>query len=178
MQIPVNEFERSFSIRIAKRWRRPWLNRLMIALSDPYEWVLYLSAFVIVLFYLDWTAALNALLLTGVAATLTDAINTRLIKPNTDRIRPHRSLSEVSVLGSMHHGSKSFPSNHASNTMAVSLAIGIYFPGSMPLMLPFVLLVGFSRIYCGAHYLLDVAVGWLHAAFWTILLYQILKLMI
>ncbi len=58
--------------------------------------------------------------------------------------------------------SKSFPSNHSANTAAfavVTLMICGFKAGLPLLVLAF--LVGYSRIYVGVHFPLDVAAGWL-----------------
>lgn len=61
--------------------------------------------------------------------------------------------------------SKSFPSNHSANTAAfavVTLMICGFKAGLPLLVLAF--LVGYSRIYVGVHFPLDVAAGWLFGA--------------
>ena len=59
----------------------------------------------------------------------------------------------------------SFPSGHASRTVALSLAVfGHHWPLAGGLLVLWSLLVGFSRIVMGVHYLLDVAAGYLLGA--------------
>jgi len=59
----------------------------------------------------------------------------------------------------------SFPSGHASRTVALSLAVfAHHWPLAGGLMLLWSLLVGFSRVAMGVHYVLDVAAGYLVGA--------------
>jgi undecaprenyl-diphosphatase len=44
-------------------------------------------------------------------------------------------------------------------------------------LIPLSLLVGYSRIYCGAHFPLDVAAGWIIGATWSTILYNIILLL-
>ena len=54
---------------------------------------------------------------------------------------------------------RSFPSGHAANNMAVAVVLILFFPRLGWLYLPIALLIGYSRIYTGSHWPLDVAAG-------------------
>lgn len=145
----------------------------MIAISDPYRWLTPALVIFLVIIYIDWQTALSALLLGGLGAATADGINTRFIKKNTDRIRPGKQFEDIRSLGIMNRGKRSFPSNHASNTMAFAMGLALMYPGSAWLSISLSLLVGYSRVYCGAHFPLDVLFGFIHGAFWVISFYLI-----
>ncbi len=94
-----------------------------------------------------------------VAVLLADAVAYRLIKPYFGRLRPCDILPGVHVLAQA--GRFSFPSNHAANMMALSV-IAVYFYRKYGwLVFAAALLVGYSRIYVGVHYPLDVLAGFI-----------------
>jgi membrane-associated phospholipid phosphatase len=160
--LPISKFEKDLTYLIAKRFSYPWLDRIMITASDPYRWTF-------------WQSGLSALLLGGVGALIADRINARFFKKQTDRIRPGKQYEDIRSLGIMNRGRKSFPSNHASNTMAIALGFSLMFSWAAWILIPFSVLVGYSRIYCGAHFPLDVLAGWLHGSIWVILLYTLIN---
>ncbi len=148
----------------------------MIVISNPYQWLLPTLVFAMLVIYFDWQSGLMALFLGATGAGIADSINTRFIKIHTDRIRPGKQYEEIRSLGTMNNGRKSFPSNHASNTMAFALGFGLIFPWAIWVMIPLSFLVGYSRVYCGAHFPLDVLVGWLHGAIWVLLTYTLISI--
>ena len=92
-----------------------------------------------------------------VAVLLADAVAYRLIKPYFGRLRPCDVLPGVHILAQA--GKYSFPSNHAANMMALSVITLFFYRRYGWLIFSIALIVGYSRIYVGVHYPLDVLSG-------------------
>ncbi len=71
--------------------------------------------------------------------------------------RPFEVLDGVNKLVSA--SGKSFPSLHSALTMALGVAISFYYKKTGILLITFSFIIGFSRIFVGVHYPLDVLVG-------------------
>ena len=177
LKLPISKAELSLTYLIANRWSNSSLDKYMIIVSNPYRWIVPTITFALALIYLDWQAGLFALILGGLSASIADAVNSRVIKKKTDRVRPGKQFEDIRSLGVMNYGRKSFPSNHASNTMAFAFAFSFMFSWAAWVLIPLSLLVGYSRIYCGAHFPLDVAAGWIIGATWSTILYNIILLL-
>lgn len=63
------------------------------------------------------------------------------------------------------------PSGHATAALAVALSCALAFPAFAPLLVPFAVLVGWSRVVLGVHYPGEVMVGQL-IALGTVLVLQ------
>ena len=96
---------------------------------------------------------LYALLLSGVIALC--------LKLSIVEERPFKMLSHVHQLV-LPSEPNSFPSGHCSSTFSVvTVLVNQFWQNKMlvAILIIFALVIGFSRIYCGVHYPIDVVVG-------------------
>ena len=127
---------------------------------------LYLPGACAIAFWI-WNTRREALLggpVLGAAVGLTDFVGGQL-KWVFERVRPCRALAEaVKIEPSGCGGLFSFPSNHAANTAAIAAFLQVLYPKSGWVTWPIVALIGFARVYIGAHYVTDVLGGWMLGA--------------
>jgi undecaprenyl-diphosphatase len=100
------------------------------------------------------------------------------MKPFFQRPRPcHDETLKYLIINVGNCGGKyGFASSHAANTMG--LAVVLFLRNKMIIgryLLPWALIVSYSRIYLGVHYFGDVVVGWLIALFAAIVVHYILN---
>ena len=117
----------------------------------------------------------NTFLLCLITLILSDQISSSLLKPLFHRLRPYKVLEDVrQLVGS---GGFSLPSSHAANMFSMAIVITYIWRRLWIGFLVFgiAVVVGFSRIYVGVHYPLDVAAGIVLAGFCAVLAIQIFK---
>lgn len=130
----------------------------MLALAQPGN--LFLPG-VLVFAYWLWMDTREAFLGSAVLAVVivvTDFIGAQ-VKYLAARPRPCQVLDQVRQLTDC-GGTFSFPSNHAMNTAAAAAFVQVLYPRSGWVTWPLVILIGFSRVYVGAHYVTDVLGAW------------------
>jgi undecaprenyl-diphosphatase len=90
---------------------------------------------------------------------ITDGIIKHLaLKFVRKRNRPYIVSNEIYPVGRKLRDS-SFPSSHVAHTLAILTVAFIYFPNFWPIMAAFILVMAFSRMHNGMHYLSDVIAG-------------------
>jgi membrane-associated phospholipid phosphatase len=97
------------------------------------------------------------MLILAVAAGDPLVVNT--LKNLIGRPRPFMTIEDANVLGAGRMASFSMPSGHAANWFTATMVACIYYRKLIWAMLPMAILVSFSRIYNGVHYLTDVTAG-------------------
>ncbi len=142
---------------------KPWLDQPMVIISGKLTWI-PLYAFLIYLLYKEYKSQVWKTILYLISTVIfADQVSSSIFKPLFKRLRP----CHVEAFQSWIHlpascgGLYGFCSSHSANAFAV--AIGFFLitknkPFGL-LLLIWATLIGYSRIYLGAHYPLDVIIG-------------------
>ncbi|NLH49834.1 MAG: phosphatase PAP2 family protein [Myxococcales bacterium] len=155
----LSELDRQLFLAINTRWTAAWLDRLSVALQNP--WWLWFPVACLAgwLFVRNRENDRRFLLLLAVAVLLTDVYCAQILKPLLARPRPTVVLTGIRALVGWKHGN-GLPSNHAANLVAATIVIGAYYRRWLAPMALVSLLVGYTRIYVGVHYPSDVLAGY------------------
>ncbi len=143
------------------------LDKMMSLISGNLLWIPF-YLWLIYLFYQKYGFKIVWVLLTiGLLLAFTDRTSVLLFKEVFERLRPcHNPDIKEFVHIVNHHcgGQYGFVSSHATSTFALAFFSFRILDSSKwlnGLLLLFVLLVAYSRIYLGVHYPLDIFGGWI-----------------
>jgi len=153
----------------------PWLDSVMYWISNRFIWIpLYL--FVAIITIIKWQKkSILLIFLLALTITISDQ-SCNLLKKSTKRQRPSYNIELVHKIhlvekpdGELYRGGPfGFPSAHAANAMVFALFV-FFYAGNRKTWVLFAIffwaaLLGYSRIYLGVHYWLDVECGYLLGA--------------
>ena len=153
------------------------LDGIMILISNKYVWIpLYL-------FLIHWLWKFDKknfkinLIVSISTVLISDFITSSMMKPYFERLRPcnDSSLEElINVVAGC--GKKfSFASSHASTTFSLASMFFLISKKKIKLMFLWSIIIGYSRIYLGVHFFLDVIFGFLVGYLTSNLIYRISK---
>ncbi len=152
---------------INKGIKSGFLDFLMPFITDYRNWYLIILLAIIIFIIKDWKEGLVTILLIIVAVSISDYLNSHIIKSLFGRVRPCRELpieTMYLIIGCPHN--PSFPSSHASNIFALSVVLVYRYRTLLAVMLIYAFLVCLSRVYLGVHYPFDVIAGGVSGIFY------------
>ncbi len=144
-----------------------WLDRLMWLLTQLGNLLTAFAAAAVVFFLNDRHLAFEIIL-----GTLSLLLLVETIKILADRDRPFHIFEDARVIGRQEPGD-SFPSGHTSQIFFLMTLFIQHYQLGMPASAALYIvaaLVGFTRIYVGAHYPRDVIAGVVLGSVWGILI--------
>lgn len=158
-----------------------WLDTIMWWTSHPATWLpLYIILMVLVAVrFRSWKVALFIILGFIVAVGLSDILCSGVLKPLVCRLRPSHepALDPLHLVDGYTGGSYGFCSSHAANTAAVATLFSLLYRNKIAtaVLVLWVALNCYSRMYLGAHYPTDIMVGLLIGTLLAALVYRGLR---
>jgi undecaprenyl-diphosphatase len=158
--------------KINSDWGNPLFDIVMPFITNFKNTQIFILLILVAWIFKQKKFALKVILGAIIAVGCADLIADRLIKPLVHRGRPEFSTTNV-ILRAPHQGSPSFPSSHAANSFAAAGFLGLLIPLKRKWFWLVAGLIGYSRIYCGVHYPIDVLAGALLGMISALTVYQI-----
>ena len=143
----------------------PFLDWLMPIISDLGNLIFWL--FICVLLFLFGEKKGRNVAILAIIALILSSVVVGLLKYSIAEPRPFVTLQNVKLLTDSTLGYyASFPSGHTASSFAFAVVVGLKYKiksfGNLRLIYPllvYAMIVGFSRIYIGVHYPIDVLFG-------------------
>jgi membrane-associated phospholipid phosphatase len=152
-------------LKINRDWSNAFFDAILPWLREPYFWApLYMFLLVFVVYNFGWRGLVWCALFL-ITFAFTDQIG-GILKSTFGRVRPCRDPNIQELVRLLHHfcpSSGSFTSNHASNHFGLGVFILFtlkdYFKSWAWLFIFWGVAIGYSQVYVGVHYPLDIVGG-------------------
>lgn len=156
--------DKDLFVKINQQWTSPFLNSFFSTFTNLHHWKFFQFVMAPVILFFWWFKVRRQIFAVVIAASATiflaDTICYRGIKEYTFRDRPFTNAQlNAEVRVGYRPESSSFPSNHAVNCFALATVLTWYYPTLWMVFFFIAGLVGYSRVYVGVHYPLDVVIG-------------------
>lgn len=170
-------------------WNGPFMDELMWLISGRITWIpLYLLLIYLGIAKLGWRKALLYVGSVVLAVGVTDFVCSGIIKELVQRYRPSHNLFLIDQLhfyresnGNLYMGGQyGFVSSHAGNFFALAWMTGWilkpYFKWLLLSMFVLAVIISYSRIYLGVHYLSDIIGGFIVGTIVSVIVYRFVYL--
>jgi undecaprenyl-diphosphatase len=151
----------------------------LVSQAKTWIWLYILLVALIAYKYREWKIVLLILMGFGIAVGLSDWLCSGVIKPMVCRLRPTHepAIGPLHLVHGYVGGRYGFCSSHAANTMSVALLFSLLYRRKIAtfVMMSWVALNCYSRMYLGVHYPSDIIVGLLVGALWAVFVWLALQ---
>jgi undecaprenyl-diphosphatase len=162
-----------------KSLANPFFDAIFPVITNGTFWIIPAIIAGGLFFYFMKKKALIVIIFSLITVSISDPVCNRLIKPAFPRLRPCNENVYIKdarfLIG--RKTSYSFPSSHAMNIFAQVMLFSLIFRRKRVIIPAFIFafLIGFSRVYVGVHYPLDVFCGALFGMSIGIIVYLIYR---